>query len=62
MIITIQDGATFDYVILTSKNPRFINKYGEKYETSTRFIYMTLADITSWANNELNEECLFEVD
>ena len=62
MTVTIYDGVTFDYVILKSKHPAFIKKYGEKHEVSTRFIYMGLSDIASWVNNELGEECLFEID
>lgn len=62
MTVTIYDGATYDYVILKSKHPEFIKKYGRQYEVSTRFIYMMLAEVTSWANNDLKEECLFEVD
>ena len=62
MILTIKDGATFDYVTVTSNHPEFLKKYGEKHDISTRFIYIGLADIADWVNNVLKEECLFELD
>lgn len=62
MILTIKDGATFDYITVLSKHPAFKEKYGEKVDISTRYVYMGLSDIADWVNNKVNEECLFEVD
>lgn len=62
MIITIYEGYDKSYIMLGSKNKEFHKAYGSMVRVSTSGIYPVLADITRWCNNELGEECLFEVD
>lgn len=62
MIITIRKGYTENYVILTCTRHEFYKRYGNKYILDNRHVYKELAKISSWVNNELGEECLFEVD
>ena len=62
MVITIYEGYDKSYVILGSKNEEFHKAYGSLVRVSTNGIYTALAEIATWCNNELGEECLFEVD
>ena len=62
MIITIYEGYTENYVILNSNHEEFYKRYGNKYILDNRHIYKELTKISSWVNNDLGEECLFEVD
>lgn len=61
MTVTIFDG-NGSAIILTSKDKRFVNTYGEIYAIPVPKVYEGLSEIASWANNKLGEECLFEVD
>lgn len=62
MTITIYEGYTKDYVILKSNNEDFKKKFGEQLNVycNTR-MYKVLSEFSSWVNNELGEECLFEI-
>ena len=62
MIITIYEGYDNSYIMLGSKNKEFRKAYGEVVKIPNSLIYKNLAEISSWVNNELDEECLFEVD
>ena len=62
MVITIYAGYDNTYVMLGSKNEEFNKEWGSIVKIPTSAIYTGLAQITSWCNNELDEECLFEVD
>ena len=64
MIITIYQGPAWSNssVLLGSKDKRFHEAYGQQVRVAESGIYAVLADISSWVNNTLNEECLFEVD
>lgn len=62
MIITIYEGYDKSYVMLGSKDERFSKAWGNVVKISVSNIYRDLAQICSWCNNELGEECLFEVD
>ena len=61
MTVTIFDGNESG-IILTSKDKRFTDAYGDIYAIPSSRVYEGLSGIASWANNELGEECLFEVD
>ena len=69
MTITIRE--TYDnnfnirvvnYVTLTSKNSEFIKDYGKAYKVYKGYLFETLQSLTRWANNDLGEECLFEIE
>ena len=72
MTFTIHDGYDHKYVIVGTKNQKFKDYYlssgrgadGRYWclDIEIRSIYKGLADIASWVNNELGEECLFEVE
>lgn len=62
MTITIYEGHNKTYISLGSNDVRFANHWGVFYRVPVSNLYKELSDITSWANNELGEECLFEVD
>lgn len=59
MIVTIYEGYTRDYVLLKSQHPEFKREYGKvkSYE-----LYKDMLAIATWCNNEIGEECLFEVE
>ena len=61
MTITIYEGYDKNYVMLGSKNPEFINTWGNTYKVPTTSIYKDMQNIANWVNNELGEECLFEI-
>lgn len=62
MTITIYAGYDASYVMLGSKDERFGKAWGSVMKVPTSGIYKDLAQISFWCNNELDEECLFEVD
>ena len=62
MIITIYKGTDSHSVLLGSKDHRFAEAWGSVYRAPVNCIYDELSNITRWVNNELKEECLFEVD
>jgi len=61
MVVTIYEGYDKSYVILDSHNEEFKKTYGSKLKVFTSDIYKELESIASWANNELDEELLFEI-
>lgn len=62
MIITIYEGFDKSYIMLGSKNEEFHKAWGSTIKIPVSAIYRDLAQITYWCNNELSEECLFEID
>ena len=62
MTITIYEGYDKSYVILGSKDERFSKEYGSLMRVYTSNLYKDLTEVAKWVNNELGEECLFEVD
>ena len=62
MTITMYRGYTDDYIILTSKHEEFIREYGSKVNVYTNTgMYGVFSEIATWCNNEVGEECLFEM-
>ena len=49
-------------VIITAKDTRFREAYGEFVKCKPNEIYSTLASMADWCNNELHEEFLIEMD
>lgn len=62
MIITIYEGYDKSYIILGSKDERFVKAWGSRYNVPVSNLYKDLAQMVSWANNTLDEELLFEID
>lgn len=62
MVITIYEGYDNSYVLLGSKDERFSKAYGRVVRIPTNLLYKNLSEISAWVNNELGEECLFDVD
>ena len=62
MTITIFEGYTPDYVLFGAKDDRFHKAFGNIVRAPVTQIYQNMAEITAWANNELGEEVLFEID
>lgn len=62
MTITISEGSTNSYVVLSAKDERFIREWGQQIECHSTGMYKNLAMISAWANNTYHEACLFEVD
>ena len=62
MIITIYQGFTPAEILLGSKDERFAKSYGNTVRVPAELVYRNLAEITAWANNELGEEVLCDVD
>ena len=66
MVISIWGGYSNDYVIFgtTGFSPEaqmFKQKWG-KITVATKDVYKMICDIADYVNNELGEECLFEVE
>lgn len=62
MTLTIYEGFDKSYVIIGSKDERFTKAWGQIYRAYAKNLYKDLANLSAWCNNELGEECLFEVD
>ena len=61
MTVTIYEGYDKSYIMLGSKDKRFVKEWGSVYKIPVSNIYKDLVQIASWANNELDEEFLLEV-
>ena len=48
-------------VIVGSKDERFQKAWGWKNRVSRENLFDVMNEIASWVNNELKEECLFEM-
>lgn len=63
MIFTIYIGYDTSYVIIKNKSPEFFQKFGGVFDhVGTRYLHQSMQIIADWCNNELGEECLFEVE
>lgn len=62
MTVTIYEGYDKSYIMLGSKDQRFVKAWGNVLKVPVSNLYKDLASVTSWANNELKEELLFEVE
>ncbi len=62
MVVTIYEGYDKTYVMLGSKDERFAKAWGSVYKLPVSNLYKDLQAVASWANNELGEELLLEVD
>lgn len=62
MVITIYQGFDNSYVMLGSKDKRFHEVWGNVVKIPSSLIYTNFSHIADWCNNELGEECLFEMD
>lgn len=61
MIVTIYEGV-YDTVIFESVEEEFCKKYGSmRFKVSRDKMLEEMTTIATWVNNDLNEECLFEV-
>lgn len=62
MTLKIYEGFDKSYVNILSRDERFIKAWGTIYRAYTNNLYKDLANLSEWCNNDLGEECLFEVD
>lgn len=62
MTVTIYEGYDKSYIMLGSKDERFARTWGSVYKVPVSNLYKDLENVERWANNELGEECLFEID
>ena len=72
MTFTLSDGYNHKYVIVGTNNQKFKDYplsngrgWNGRYwcvDIESKNIYMGLSEIAYWVNNELGEECLFEVE
>lgn len=62
MTITIYEGYDKGYVLIGSKDKRFSEAWGDVYKVHKDNLYRDLVILTEWVNNDLGEECLFEID
>lgn len=62
MIVTVYEGFDNSHILLDSKDRRFLKEYGGSIKAPNGRVYRVMAALASWVNNELGEECLFEVD
>lgn len=62
MIITISKGTSKSSISLTSKNAQFKVFWGDVIRINSSALYDTLSEISDFVNNELCDECLFEID
>ena len=63
MVITIYEGIKKGSAIVECRRKEFTDKYGKYGSISftTDEPIKTMTEISKWCNNELNEECLFEI-
>ena len=62
MTITIYEGYDKSYIALGSKNEEFAKTWGSIYRVPVTSLYREMSALAEWVNNELGEECLFEMD
>ena len=63
MVITIRNGGgAGHWLYLDCKDKRFVERYGGRVFAEGRNFYLASVEISKWVNNELKEECLFEID
>ena len=62
MVVTIQNSGDYGCVWISSKHHKFNNKWGGSFKIEKRDLFDYMYKISSWANNELNEEMLFDLE
>lgn len=62
MVITIYEGYDKSYITLGSKDERFQKAFGYSIRVPANLVYRSLSEVCAYVNNELGEDCLFEVD
>ena len=64
MIITIYESYNKSHsLVLSSKDDAFQERWGNRITVDkSANIYKVFSDIADWCNNEIGDECLFEVD
>lgn len=60
MVVSIVENDS-RYVYLTSKDKRFEEAWGQVFRSSKTVLFNDMSSVATWCNNELKEECLFEV-
>lgn len=62
MTVTMSKGE-YGHILISCKRKQFREKYKiDTIPVLPQSIYKTLSSMASWANNELNEEFLIEMD
>lgn len=70
MTLTIHEGYNANYVIVGTEDKRFgeyplASRRGYRYyavDIDNKNLYRDLAEIASFVNNELGEDCMFAID
>lgn len=62
MIVTIYAGYDKSYILLGSKDERFAKAWGNVYRVPVSNLVQDLESVVRWADSELGEEVLFNVD
>lgn len=62
MTIKIMEDFTKDYLLVSSKDKRYTNAFGNVNRVHKASLMDFMLNIASWCNNEINEKCLFEVE
>ena len=62
MTITVYESIKPDKALIESKRDEFIKRYGKMLvELPAKDLVHEMRMISVWCNNELKEECLFEI-
>ena len=61
-IFEIKDEKYDKMVRFKSNHPQFKEVYGDWITTFHKNTWLVMSELATWANNELNEECLFETE
>lgn len=62
MVVTVMEKSKDGYVWLVSKDKRYNEAWGGSNRTTKTNLFTCMNELTTWCNNELNEEMLFEVE
>ena len=62
MVVAIYEGYDKSYVMLGSKDKRFAETWGSVFKVPTSNIFKDLEQVSRWCNEELGEECSFEIN
>ena len=62
MVITVYESVKPDKALIESQRDEFIERYGKMLvELPAKDLVHEMRMISVWCNNELKEECLFEI-
>ena len=62
MVVTVKEMSNDGYVWLVSKDTRYYKAWGGSNRVTKANLFTCMNELTTWCNNELNEEMLFEVE